>query len=218
MSDVDWAKWHEPYDTAGSSLDRRLDRVRQRIRDALDEQPAGPVRVISMCAGQGRDLLGVLPAHPRRSDVVARLVELDPRNVEHARRSAADTGLRGVEVVEGDASLGSAYLGLVPSDLVLVCGVFGNVSDEHIRHTVASLPRFCRTGGTVIWTRHREPPDLTPVIRDWFRDNGFTEIGFDFEAGFTYGVGAHRLTAPSLPYLPELRLFDFVGDGGEAHR
>jgi hypothetical protein len=101
---------------------------------------------------------------------------------------------------------------------VLVCGVFGNLTDEHIRHTVTNLPRFCRTGGTVIWTRHREPPDRTPAIRDWFRDNGFTEIGFDFEDGCSYGVGAHRLTAPTQPYQPDLRLFDFRGDGSEAHR
>jgi hypothetical protein len=33
--------------------------------------------VISLCAGQGRDLLGVLADHPRREDVRARLVELD---------------------------------------------------------------------------------------------------------------------------------------------
>jgi hypothetical protein len=31
-----------------------------------------------MCAGQGHDVLGALPDHPRRGDVTARLVELDP--------------------------------------------------------------------------------------------------------------------------------------------
>jgi hypothetical protein len=195
-------------------LTRRLARVRYRIRAALDEMPAGPIRVISMCAGQGRDLLGVLPDHPRRHDVSARLVELDPRNVEYARRSAR--GLQ-VEVTQSDAALCAAYQGFVPADLVLVCGVFGNVSDADIQHTAANLPRLCRTGSTVIWTRHREPPDATPLIREWFGEHGFSEVGFDSEDGFMYGVGTQRLEGPALPYQPDLRLFDFVGDGSGAH-
>ena len=46
------------------------------IKQALDEAPAGPLRVISLCAGQGRDLIEVLAEHPRRGDVRARLVEV----------------------------------------------------------------------------------------------------------------------------------------------
>ncbi len=210
----DWAAWHESYDRPGSSLDRRLARVQYRIREALDGMPAGPIRVISMCAGQGRDLLGVLPEHPRRADVSARLVELDPRNVAYAQGLAR--GLN-VEVVAGDASVCSAYQGFVPADLVLVCGVFGNVSNADIRHTVTSLPTLCQTGSTVIWTRHRERPDATPVIREWFGDYGFSEVGFDSEDGFRYGVGTQRLAGPALPYQPDLRLFDFVGDGSGSH-
>ena len=33
----------------------------------------------------------------------------------------------------GDASTTSAYRGAVPADLVLACGIFGNVSDEDIQ-------------------------------------------------------------------------------------
>lgn len=171
--------------------------------------PTGPIRIVSMCAGQGRDVLGVLPDHPRRADVVARLVELDAGLAAHARRTAQDAGLVGVDVVQGNAADCSAYAGLVPADLVLVCGVFGNVSDADIQHTVANLPRLCRTGGTVLWTRHREPPDVTPVIREWFGDNGFAEIGFDFGDGAGWAVGAARLTGPGLPYDPSVRLFEF---------
>jgi hypothetical protein len=58
---------------------------------------AGEVRLISLCAGQGRDLIGVLTGHPRRDDVRARLVELDERNVVLARQVA---GLPGVEVLQ----------------------------------------------------------------------------------------------------------------------
>ncbi len=201
----DWPAWHHAYDEPDSGLSRRLLAVQRRIRQALDGLPPGPIRAISMCAGQGRDLLGVLADHPRTPDVTARLVELDPTLAQHARRDAPP----GVEVVIGDAAHAAAYTGLVPADLVLVCGVFGNMSDADVEHTVANLPRFCRTGGTVVWTRHIDPPDLTPEIREWFGDNGFREIGFDTEDGRTFGVGAHVLTGPELPFDADLKLFEF---------
>jgi hypothetical protein len=202
MTTRDWVAWHDDYDDTDSMLRRRLTVVQRRIREALDAQAPGPVRVLSMCAGQGRDLLGVLADHPRRDDVRARLVELDPRNAELARRSAPP----GVEVVTGDASLASAYEGIVPVHIALVCGVFGNIPDQDIKRTIELLPMFCRTGTSVIWTRHREDPDITPTVRSWFAENGFTEIGFD---GTDFGVGAHRFDHDPLPYRPETRLFTF---------
>jgi hypothetical protein len=87
----EWVAWHERY-TPGSPLARRLDIVQGLIRSALDASPPGPIHLISMCAGDGRDIFGVLPDHPRQADVHARLVELDPelarRAREHRRRIA----------------------------------------------------------------------------------------------------------------------------------
>jgi DNA replication and repair protein RecF len=40
-----------------------------------------------------RDLIGVLASHPRRGDVRARLVEIDPRNVAFAEAGARQAGL-----------------------------------------------------------------------------------------------------------------------------
>lgn len=207
----DWANWHDSYDDPGSSLARRLDHVRRRIREALDGFPPGPIRAVSLCAGQGRDLIGALADHPRRADVTARLVERDARNVAVARESAAAAGLPGVEAVEADAADCASYAGAVPADLVLACGLFGNISDADIRHTIASLPRLCAAGATAIWTRQIGPPDKTPAIRNWLAGNGFTEVGFDTEPGFRFSVGTHRLTGPTLPFAPDLRLFEFVG-------
>jgi hypothetical protein len=205
MTAEDWAAWHDDYDSPESELSRRLAIVQGRIRDALDAQPPGPVRILSMCAGQGRDLIGVLDGHPRRDDVRARLVELDPRNVAVAKETAP----AGVEVVAGDAALTAAYDGLVPVDIALVCGVFGNVSDDDIRHTVRQLPMLCRPGATVVWTRHVEPPDLTPAIRGWFAESGFEEVAFDTETGAWFGVGTHRFAGEPQPYRPDVRLFKF---------
>jgi hypothetical protein len=184
----DWHAWHDAYDDPGSSLARRLAAVQVRIAGALDAAPPGPLRAIGMCAGQGRDLIPVLASHPRGRDVSARLVELDPGLAATARRAAADAGLPGVEVVTGDASLTDAYAGAVPADLVLVCGVFGNITDDDIRRTVGCCAQLCATGGTVVWTRARRPPDLVPRICAWFGEDGF-ELSWlsDPEAGVRGG-------------------------------
>jgi len=71
---VDWHDWHDVYDRPDSPLARRLMAVQTQVTVALDSAPPGPLRAISLCAGQGRDLLEVLAGHPRRDDVQARLV------------------------------------------------------------------------------------------------------------------------------------------------
>lgn len=206
MAGKDWVQWHEAYEDPGSSLARRLAAVQHRIRAFLDERPPGPIRVVSMCAGQGRDILGVLADHPRRGDVTGRLVELDPHNAEVARGHAVD----GIEVLVGDAADTANYAGAVPADLVLACGVFGNISDGDIHRTIASLPGFCAPGGTVIWTRHREPPDLVPTVCAWFEEAGFAPVWVsDPAAG--YGAGAHRYLGPPVALPLGERLFTFAG-------
>jgi hypothetical protein len=202
---MDWVDWHDKYYQPGSWVHRRLLVVRRRIRDMLDAAPPGEIRALSMCAGQGLDLLGVLEDHPRAADVRALLVELDPTNAGKATESAPP----GVEVITGDAGFSSVYKDIVPVHLALVCGVFGNISDDDIRRTIAELPRFCAPGATVIWTRHREPPDLTPTVRGWFTEHGFTEVAFDTEDGYSYSVGTNQLTGPPLTYRDDTRMFEF---------
>jgi hypothetical protein len=216
MTGSAWLRWHDRYDEPGSSLQRRLARVRARVSAALDACPPGQVRVLSMCAGQGLDLIPVLAVHRRRTDVRALLVELDPANAAAARVAVRAAGLRQVTVTTGDAALTSAYADVVPVGVALVCGVFGNISDGDVRGTVHALPMLLRPGATVIWTRHRGEPDLTPAIRGWLADAGFTEAGFDTEPGYLYGVGTHVLTGPPQPFSPQIRLFRFEGDGGAA--
>jgi SAM-dependent methyltransferase len=207
---VDWQAWHDDYDRPGSELEQRLRMVQDRIRAALDASPPGPLRVVSMCAGQGRDLLEVLPDHPRRDDVTARLVEWDPRSTARAEAAARAAGLERVEVVTGDAAVVGAYTGLVPADLVLACGVFGNVLDADIEATVDCCRQLCAPGGTVVWTRHRGGRDRVPVICDWFEQRGFERVWLS-GPDIVCGVGAHRFAGPSVPLEPARRMFTFVG-------
>lgn len=218
MNDADspWVQWHTIYDIAGSPLQMRVAIVQRYIRAALDAGPAdAPFRILSLCAGQGRDVAGALADHPRRAVVRARLVDLDPQLVAYAQRTATEAGLAGVEAVVADASMTDAAAGAVPADLLLACGIFGNISDDDIRHAIGCFSSLCAAGAMVIWTRHRRPPDLTPQVRQWFIAAGFEEIAFESpdEAGLV-GVGVNRLTTPPPAYVPGRRMFKFVGDGG----
>jgi hypothetical protein len=102
---------------------------------------------------------------------------------------------------------------VAPVDLLLVCGVFGNISDDDIRATISELPTLLAERAAVLWTRHRFAPDLTPAIRGWFGGAGFEEIGFDTEDGYLFGVGTMRFTAAPRELGQDRRLFAFVGDG-----
>jgi hypothetical protein len=111
----------------------------------------------------------------------------------------------------GDASTTSAYEGAVPADLVLVCGIFGNIGDDDIVRTIKTLSSLCAPGATVIWTRHRRPPDRTVLARESFAAAGFEEVAFAAPDGFLFGVGAHRLTAQPPRFEPGIEMFTFVG-------
>ncbi len=206
---MDWRAWHEDYTHPDSALGRRLVVVQAQVRAALDRSAPDAVRAISVCAGQGHDLIGVLASHPRRADISARLVELDEHNAQLARRAANEAGLGGVEVLAADASMTDAYEGAVPADLILLCGVFGNISAQDIANTVSHLPRLCAPHATVVWTRHRHPPDLTPYICETFERVGFGELAFEDSPPF--GVGANQLLVLPLPFTRGVRLFEFIG-------
>ena len=184
--------------------------VKRLLDTVLDEQ-RGEVQVISICAGAGLDVLGVLENREGvRKRVRALLVEADPTLADGARAWARELGSDGVEVVTGDAAETSRYADVAPADVVMVCGVFGNLSDFDMQRTIRALPQLCRTGGSVIWTRHRRAPDKTPEIRAWFAAAGFEERAFDSAGENTFGVGRHVLTAPSDPLVTGQRLFTFL--------
>jgi hypothetical protein len=210
----DWHAWHDDYDLPGSPLAVRLAIVQSHVRQALDAAPPGPIRVVSLCAGQGRDLIGVVASHNRREDVRALLVEADERNLAAARHHLSAVGLGAqISVVGGDAAVTDHYVGHTPAHLVLACGIFGNITEPDIRHTIANLPAFCASGATVVWTRHRRPPDLTGSIRSWFEEAGFEEVGFTGPDHVPYiGVGGACWPGPDGVLAPRLRLFRWIGD------
>jgi len=210
MSQRDWYTWHARYDDPDSGLSRRLSWVQDQIRAALDGAPPGPLRAISLCAGQGLDLIGVLADHPRAGDVTARLVEMDPRNTKAAARLAAVAGLDNIQIVTGDAALTSQYADIAAADLVLACGLFGNMTDAHVEATIGYCAQLCAKGGTVIWTRARWAPDLVPQVCAWFEERGFERVWLS-SPDYAQCAGAHRRTAAPDPLDPDAVMFAFTG-------
>ena len=209
---TDWVAWHDAYENPSSSLARRLVVVQRFIEDALDAAPSGPVRVIHLCAGDARDLIGVALRHPRGRDITGRVIEFDPDLADRARRAVARAGLAGLDVVTGDAGDASLYEGAAPADLVLACGVFGNVVDEDIARTIDFFTTVCAMRARVIWTRGRiESNDFTPTIRAWFAERGFDELAFVAPEDAIFSVGVHRYTSSQQAKPVEGRLFSFVG-------
>nr|WP_256874320.1 hypothetical protein [Nostoc sp. C057] len=66
----DWFEWHDLYKNE-PKLQQRLQIVQEYISHSLNLSQPGLIRVVSVCAGDGRDLLGTLSNHPRAKDVYA---------------------------------------------------------------------------------------------------------------------------------------------------
>jgi methyltransferase family protein len=204
---TDWLAWHRAYDDPGSVQARRLTIVRSRIGESLEALGAG-ARVLSLCAGDGRDLIPELAVRSENG-VEAVLVELDAELAASAAASAASAGLRDVDVRAADASLPESFSDALPVDLLLLCGIFGNVPDDDIRRTIFAVPAILRPGGLVIWTRgRRDGVDLRPSVRRWVAEAGLAEVAYDGEPEL-FGVGVARAgDAAAHPALPD-RLFTF---------
>jgi hypothetical protein len=204
-----WQAWHDQYDAPGSPLSRRLRIVQRHIRAWLDRSP-GDVRVVGVCAGDGRDILGVLASRPDADRVCVTLLELDEHLAAAAEASAGTYNPAHVNVRRADAGLSDNYVGAVPADLVLLCGVLGNVADGDVRRTVEWLPELCAPGATVVWTRSRRAPDLTPQLRRWFAEAGFAEDAFDAPDDVLFSVGVCQLVAEPRPLVAGQRVFTFT--------
>lgn len=205
----DWHAWYDGYDDPTSSLSRRLATVRAAVASVLADA-AGPVRLVSICSGDGRDTLPVLEG----VDVTGVLVEIDPELAARARAAAP----AGIEVRTADAGTTSSYADACPADVFLACGVFGNVSDGDLARTVAALPSLLATGGHVVWTRGNAVPqdptgydgDPSHLVRQLFADREFEEVSFVRPDDASFRVGVHRWPGPDGSPVPGQRLFDFV--------
>jgi hypothetical protein len=213
---TDWVAWHRPYADPSSQLSRRRRTVQRHVGDWLGALPASglPGRIVSACAGDGRDVLEVLTAMPDvGAEVDVLLVELDAGLAADATTYAEAHGLARVTVRVHDAGGSDGYAGAVPAGLMLLCGVFGNITDDDVRGTIAALPSLCAPGGTVLWTRGRDEDGglaAARTVRSAFAGAGFEELSFTAPDDAHFGVGVHRLAVDPERWVPGQRLFSFV--------
>ena len=106
-----------------------------------------------------------------------------------------------------DAGDVDAFRDILPVDVLMLCGVFGNIDHIRVKDVIDVVPGLVSPGGYVIWTRGGSDPDRRPQIRRWFESAGLEEIAFDGSPE-PYGVGLNRstLAIPPSGAIPD-RLF-----------
>jgi SAM-dependent methyltransferase len=194
-----------------SSYRLRLGEVQAHLSRCLDEAAPGPVYIVSLCAGDGRDVTGTLEAHPRRSDVEAWLVERDWKSVEAGIQSAAGKELRDhVHFILGDATNYATYANLSVCDIVVFCGVLGHVMPCEKAETVKRVAQFCKPGGAIVWTRglKRGKSRVSDVERLF--DQALCEkVRSSVTADGKWGIVTHRYMGPAVERPKCGRIFNF---------
>jgi hypothetical protein len=139
------------------------------------------------------------------------LIEYEAHNVRIAQERVRLAGLTNVDVDLGDAGRSSAYPSIVPADVLLFAGVFGNVPPAHAARTILELRMLSAPGARIIWTRGRKGSvDRTGELRRWFESAGFEEEAFVAPDDATYSVGMHRIVGQPIPFEDGIELFDFL--------
>ena len=189
----------------------RLKTVQDHLSECLDNAHEGPLRIISICAGDGRDIIDVLHSHHRRNDVTAWLVELNAYSVDAGQRRATAAGLAGiVNFLHCDATTFAAYKEIYPADIVLLCGVWGHVPATDRQMFAGALAALCRPGAMVVWTRgvagdFRRFADIDAV----FTGPSWQKVRVSFTSSRKWAIVTNRYVGPTGKVPDDGRLFHF---------
>ncbi len=205
----DYVQWLNNYDDPSSPLSWRLRQVQDWLTQDLDRR-AGPVRVLSACAGDGRDIIDVLKHRHDADRVDVVLVEAHPEVADLARDRSSAAGLTAVTVRTSDAGNSTSYADAVPADLVLLVGLLGNISHDDVSAVIAASAQLCAAGATLIWSRGRDTDDLNDRVRAEFAEAGFTEMDYvELNELSRPALGRMRYDGPTVPLQLDQHLFTF---------
>jgi hypothetical protein len=190
--------------------------VQAHLTECLEMAPRGPLRIVSMCAGDGRDVIGVLRSHPRRTEVTAWLVELDRESVAAGLRLASGAGLgKSVNFLHQDATAYETYLEIAPSDILLVCGVWGHVPVHERSPLVRAVTCFCSPGGTVIWTcGTKKGGTRLQEIQSLFTGSSWEIVRLSSTPDKRWAVATHRYNGPPNALPRGGPIFNFQRNAG----
>ena len=210
-SGKDWKKWHTLYDDDQSGLAKRLRLVQDAIANSLpNDVLIDNYQIIDICAGDGRDLIEVLAHYPEKDHVHSLLVEIDERLATSSEKAASNANIQNVTVYTGDASVLATYRNVAAADLILLCGIFGNISNEDIEKTIKSLAQLSKQGTRVIWTRHLRQPSVVPEIRNYFINHNFKELDYKTTADQSYAVVTCEFHGSPQPLNHKTKMFTFI--------
>jgi hypothetical protein len=197
--------WHDNYEDKTSTPYKRTLIVKKLIVDYLINK--NNITILSICAGQGRDVLTSLNA-----DTYAYLIDIDKKCIDYAQSYVNNNNIHNVSIIKADASLISTYVdnNIPKADLILICGVFGHLSLEDISITAQSLKQLIKTGGSVIWTRHKFDNDITKEVREAFELAGYKEETFISPKEEPFSIGMHKLIENAIEPIYDLKMFDYI--------
>ncbi|WP_052128815.1 class I SAM-dependent methyltransferase family protein [Neosynechococcus sphagnicola] len=206
---MDWYQWHHKYQRS-PELQARLGFVKDQIVAFINQSPPGTIRILSICAGDGRDLIGSLIEHPRLKDVQAYLIELDENLVVAGRQVVEEENLsQQIQFIQGDATLRKTYQEIAPANLVLICGVFAHVPEAS--DLIRNLPYFCEFQGWVIWTRFcgdQENIEKVDKIHRLFEEINFENISAIITPNGRFTVATHHYLGQPSPLPDRQKLFE----------
>ena len=216
---MDWHNWHNAYDQ-NPALKKRLVLVRKHLSRCLDRSAPGEIRIISVCAGDGRDILRTLADHKRRADARAHLVELDPKLVADGRNACAALELlSNIDFMNEDATDPRSYRGAAPANVVMMCGMLGLVDLAELPNVVRAMQALCAHNGHVVWTRRldwRNGVQHMKALQKLMLQAGFTQATLSvtsFGALLSktrkpsFAVGTHRFGGEPIALPESERLF-----------
>jgi hypothetical protein len=210
---MDWVQFLNGYD-AWPPLQSRLQIVREQLTDALSGCSPGSIRLISLCAGDGRDVIGTMPDHPRRDDTTATLIENNAELVARGQAAIAHLGLSAhIRFVCADATLSDTYVTIVPAEVVVLAGVLGNVQPAAEPQLIDGLRGLCSPGGSVIWTRgvgNADGQQAAERIRRYLAAAGFRERVLTNTKPHSFVVGTHVFEGTPRLLTAATKLFEFT--------
>jgi hypothetical protein len=210
-----WSGWPDKaYQREG--YQQRLQAVQEHLAECLDDAPAGPVRILSMCAGDGRDVIGAVRAHRRRKDVAAWLVELNSQSVELGKGYSVNAGLeRSLKFINADATVYETYKSIGAADIVLVCGVWGHVPANEKTLLVKAVSTLCKPGGAVIWTRGTSK-GIARVreIEALFAGSWWNKGRVTYTPDATWAIATYRYRGPAHELPGDGQIFHFQKNAG----
>jgi hypothetical protein len=208
----DWIRFHDLYETL-PPLQARLKLVQAQIERAIEEAPSGPVRVLSLCAGDGRDLLGALIDHARAADVAAALIDSNAELVARGEAAQSELALpASLRFLHADATLADTYLTLAPADLVIAAGVFGNLKLASMQQLVHSLRCLCKKDSKVVWTHKTTGMNSearVAMLCEMLQQSDFRELTFTRTEPDGFVVATYAYVGDPLPLLAGIQLFEF---------